>query len=225
VGGALGSTNAQWNLGGSTLTLGNNSTNNSLTVAAGGILTNAAITLSGSDSVFNLSGDVYISKVNLSAGSAQMNFTGGGTLHATANGSLLYGAGTNTFSGSGGTIDTAGFTVTNSVVNTGDSGLTKLGEGTLVLSGTNTYTGGTVVEAGKLSLMQPTALSSASSLDVKSGASVDLNYTGTNTIYSLSVNGEFKTSGVYNAAAVGGSGEGYLLTVYPPPKGTLIRFL
>jgi autotransporter-associated beta strand protein/YVTN family beta-propeller protein len=52
--------------------------------------------------------------------------------------------------GSGGTIDTDGFdaTVSGNAIN--DGTLTKIGAGTLTLSGTSTNTGGTVVSAGTL---------------------------------------------------------------------------
>ena len=52
-----------------------------------------------------------------------------------------------TLTGSGGnaTIDTAGFTVTLSGELSGPGGLTKTDSGTLVLAGTNMYTGDTLV--------------------------------------------------------------------------------
>ena len=56
--------------------------------------------------------------------------------------------------GLGGTVDVenAGDTLTLSGVVSGSNGLTKIGDGTLTLSGSNTYTGGTLVSAGKLVL-------------------------------------------------------------------------
>ncbi|MEI7901912.1 MAG: autotransporter-associated beta strand repeat-containing protein [bacterium] len=175
--GHVGGNNALWNLGRGTLVIGNNSaaTNSTLTLVAGGILTNAStLTLGGVDSVFNLSGDAYVAKVNLSVSSALMSFTGGGTLHATANGSLLYGAGTNTFIGSGGMIDTAGYMVTNSAVNVGNGGLTKLGAGTLTLTGTNTYSGRTIVSAGALALSGSGAIANTTNITLAGGATFDV---------------------------------------------------
>lgn len=52
----------------------------------------------------------------------------------------------------GGTVDTNGNTATVSGAISGTGGLTKAGAGTLVLSGTNTYSGGTAVNAGTLSV-------------------------------------------------------------------------
>ena len=57
-----------------------------------------------------------------------------------------------TLTGSGGnaTVDTAGYTVTLSGSLSGPGGLAKTDSGTLVLAASNTYTGGTIVEAGIL---------------------------------------------------------------------------
>ena len=52
------------------------------------------------------------------------------------------------------------FTVAQTL--TGPGGLTKLGPGTLVLTGPNSYTGGTTVSAGALSIAADGALGAAS---------------------------------------------------------------
>ena len=105
-------------------------------------------------------------------------------------------------------------------------GLTKLGSGTLTLSGTNTYTGVTSVSNGVLRLAHALALSSATALTLAADTSVDLAFTGTNVIYSLTVDGDLKQAGVYGASRLYGrlTGTGYLMTTYGPAKGTMIRF-
>ena len=55
---------------------------------------------------------------------------------------------------------------------TGNGGLIKAGDGTLLLTGTNTFAGDTTVQAGTLSLSG--ALSGSTNIDVKSGATFDV---------------------------------------------------
>jgi autotransporter-associated beta strand protein len=93
----------------------------------------------------------------------------------------------------GGAIDNAGFRLSvegagNTVVSgalSGSGGLTKLGSGTLSLSGANTYSGGTVVSAGELS-GDTTSLQGA----ITNNASV---------VFSQTTNGTY-------AGSLGGSG-------------------
>lgn len=79
----------------------------------------------------------------------QINFTGG-TLKAFAPVSTFKVP--MTVSGAGGTIDTAGNTLTYSGSISGPGGLTKATAGRLVLSGANTFTGPITVSAGVLTL-------------------------------------------------------------------------
>lgn len=107
-------------------------------------------------------------------------------------------------------------------------GLVKTGAGMLTLSGTNTYTGATVAQSGVLELTRTNALSAATALDIRSGAEVRLSFTGTNVVYSLTINGVTKSRGVYAAGSVPGltgTAGAYLQTLQPPLKGTMVRFL
>jgi autotransporter-associated beta strand protein len=72
------------------------------------------------------------------------------------------------------TIDTQanGITLTGPIGGTG--GLIKTGTGRLVLSGNNTYSGATNVNAGTLGAGAATALSSASAFTIAAGATLDL---------------------------------------------------
>ncbi len=81
----------------------------------------------------------------------------GGTLTAIANEPAFIQGLTNAFMETGGlTIDTTNFTVTvpQALLASGSGGLTKLGVGTLNLTGSNTYSGNTLVNAGKLVLVE-----------------------------------------------------------------------
>lgn len=71
-------------------------------------------------------------------------------------------------------IDTGGHVATLGGVISGPGDLTKLGSGTLVLAGANTYAGGTDVSAGTLRAGAADAFSPASAHSVAAGATLDL---------------------------------------------------
>ena len=106
------------------------------------------------------------------------NFNGG-TLQASAGSTtFLQGLTTANVQTGGAVIDTQGFNVTiaqNLVHDTTanapatDGGLTKLGTGTLTLTGNNTYAGGTTLDAGTLALGSATALGSTGTFTVAGG--------------------------------------------------------
>jgi autotransporter-associated beta strand protein len=77
-------------------------------------------------------------------------------------------------------------------------GLTIVGAGLVALNGASTYTGNTVVAAGTLELITP-VLPSATTLIISNGVIVQLDYTGTNNVTGLVVNGVSQPKGTYNA--------------------------
>lgn len=74
----------------------------------------------------------------------------------------------------------------------------KSGSGTWILSGVNTYTGSTSVQAGTLVIKRPEALG-AGALDITAGAKLQLDYLGTRPVTSL--NGSATPSGTYGSSA------------------------
>ena len=131
----------------------------------------------GSSGTYNLSGGLLILlALAQGSGSAAFNFSGGTlqaggsfstTMPITLGGCPLAGGG-------GATFDTAGFTVTLAGSLSGAGSLTlndSLGTGALILTASNTYTGGTVVEAGTLIVSDHDALPSGTSLTVGADAS------------------------------------------------------
>jgi|GEM_PF-2669196 len=155
------------------------------------------------------------------AGTAQgtLTITGGKVISSS---SILDGGGaaTTTLTLNGGTLDLQGNTIGNATNHidslsfqsgvlrnvaeiNGGAGLVKTSTGTLLLSGTNTFTGGVSVNAGTLRVTEATALSFSNSVSVASGGAFHFadGYGGTLYIDSLSL-----ASGSSIGAEVGGGG-------------------
>jgi len=80
----------------------------------------------------------------------------------------------------------------------GAGGFTKTGSNSLVLSGTNSFTGANKIIAGTLSCSNSAALGTGP-LDISTGGKVALNYTGTRTIASLTLGGTAMPAGTYGS--------------------------
>ena len=167
-------------------------------------------------------GSLYTPYIKTTSAAMIFNYVGpdgvvlnGGTLFATADSSDFIqtwtpptwtnrndiGVGTG-----GAKINTNGFdiTITKVMKDSGGTGpLTKSGEGKLTLTAANSYSGPTTVNAGTLSLgngASNTSLADSSSVIVASGATLHLNYSGTDTVNALSFAGIARPPGVYSAA-------------------------
>jgi fibronectin-binding autotransporter adhesin len=133
-----------------TLTLGGSGLVNTGTLVLGDYTTDSLGTLNLGTGAAG--GVLQTALVTTGTGSGAINFNGG-TLRATANqANFLAGFDSNDVSlrAGGAFIDSNGFSVGIGTVLSGTGGLTKLGSGTLTLTGANSYTGGTTVSAGTL---------------------------------------------------------------------------
>ena len=151
--------------------------------------------------------------VVLSNGASASNRNGGGSTATIALGSLTGDATTSlvAFVGGGSLPETAWeigarneSTEFAGTITDQDGGaissVTKVGTGTLTLSGANTYTGDTRVEGGTLSITSG-YLADAADVYLTSGAIFDLNFTGTDTIESLYFDGLSQVVGTWGSLA------------------------
>lgn len=124
-------------------------------------------------------------------------------------------------------FNTGGGNLTLSGPLSGSGGLLKSGTNTLTLSGINSYAGATKVAAGMLAGSSAAALGGGP-LDITSGATVALNFTGTRAVAGLSFNGgSLQGAGTYGSTSSTAtnksayfSGPG-TLTVLPTTSTTL----
>ena len=142
------------------------------------------LTLSGANTytgTTTISGGILSISADNNLGTAPTSVTAneltldGGTLQTTANMTLNGNRGI-TLGAGGGTLDqTAGTTLTYAGIIAGSGALTKTDSGTLILSGANTYTGATAINAGTLSAGASNVLSNGTAVTVSNGATFNLN--------------------------------------------------
>jgi autotransporter-associated beta strand protein len=77
-------------------------------------------------------------------------------------------------------------------------GVTKTGTSSIRLSGNNTYTGDTTVEEGEMSIVRP-FLADAADVRLSSGAALELDFSGSDTIGTLFLDGIAQLSGTWGA--------------------------
>jgi autotransporter-associated beta strand protein len=147
-------------------------------------------------------------------GTATFNFNGGTLIAAGSHAPDMFGLDAVVVKSGGAIINTAGYSITFSNALTdggGGGGLTKNGLGTLILLGTNTYTGATLINAGTITLgagaVNASILGNTPEISIAGGATFNVSaagftFTGSGTPQTLSGT---TTSGAATIAAGTGS--------------------
>lgn len=168
---------------GGTVTIRNDATANPMTISVI-LISTGSLTKDGDGTLYLTKDNTYSGGTifkkgiisisedsNLGAASGALTFDGG-TLHIRDDVSSARGVILNS---GGGTIDTnQSYTLALTGVISGAGGLTKISDGTLVLSGANTYTGGTMVSSGTLQLGADNTLPIFGAVAVTGGATLAL---------------------------------------------------
>ena len=198
-------------LGGNTLTTGglNASPTFSGVISGSGGLTKVGtgtLTLSGANSYTGATningGTLAVSGGAVIADASAVTVASGATLMLKASETIgsLAGAG-NVVLGAN-TLTTGGLNASPifSGVISGSGGLTKVGTGTLTLSGANSYTGATTVTTGTLTLGASNVLADTTAVSVASGAVLNLG-AFSDTVGTLALSGVLNGSGTLTAAS------------------------
>jgi autotransporter-associated beta strand protein/T5SS/PEP-CTERM-associated repeat protein len=172
---------------------------------------------SGGEGTVNLNGgSLTLRSVKGGSGSSTFNFNGGTLVFTSFFADAFQGLSAAHILAGGAFIDTAGNNVGIAQALQGTGDLTKLGAGTLTLSGSNSFTGNINVEAGTLSLTEA-FISSLATVSIESGAMLNLNFMGDNVIGALIVDGVNLGTGTFTSSESFLSGAGSL-TVIPEPS-------
>ncbi len=183
-----------------TLSIGNGGSTGS--VATNGIVTSSGATLKW-DTTTNTTYSGIISGAGAlhKSSASTLTLTGANTLSGTSTvstGTLQLGNGAATGSIAGPVSISTGATLS---INHSDNvafPYTISGAGTLTLSGTHARTGNTTVSAGTLS-MSSAALGDAADVSIASGATLNLNFSGTDTVGQLSLGGVHQYTGTWGS--------------------------
>jgi len=173
----------------------------------GGVISNFSSVEIKSGTVTFSGANIYNGTTTIDA--ATLNLTGNGTIGNTTTLTIASGG---TFDLGGGTVNVGTLansgTINNGTVNASmiggltGSGFNKTGTDNLVLSGTNTYTGGTTVSAGKLSVNG----SSTGDVNVHSGAELGGHGSVGGTIGGAGAVGPGNSPGILTAASTDPTG-------------------
>jgi fibronectin-binding autotransporter adhesin len=222
-------TRAEYDMNGGTLDLNNYTLNVALSANGSTLITGVVNQVSGSinnvgkldlgaftfgpgHGIYRMSGgSIYIGGNGIVSDSGVYEiYLGGGTVGAYASWSSPLNM---TLTGANGpvTFDTAGNLITLSGILSGPGGFNVTGGGTLELGGANTFAGDMTINAGMLQL--DATGSSAGSLRMIDGTTLNLNFGGNYVVAGFYTNGVALLNGTYNSGNLPGfiSGSGNLL--------------
>lgn len=202
-------------------------TNNALNIYSGGRLDcSGAVSVGSSNSVLRVGNGVGVStalvaSVVLRSEDTRLRFDGG-LLAAKTDGALVSGPGI--IVNDGPAYVSSDYACSIDSIISGGGDLTKLGSGTLSLTAGNTYRGETRVEKGTLALSQMW-LSDSGTVRVAAGATLRLDFSGTDKVGHLFLAGADMPIGIYGAGTHYGavlSGSGRLeVSLGPPTSGCI----
>ncbi|MEI8373060.1 MAG: autotransporter-associated beta strand repeat-containing protein [Planctomycetota bacterium] len=171
----------------------------------------------GSSGTYNLSGGMLIlPSLNQGSGTAVFNFSGGiikVIRDFSTNVPMTLGT-----SGGGATFDTAGYTLTLAGSLSGPGSLTKIGNGTLFLPTSNTYSGNTVISSGSLALGNTLALQQ-STLEIGGSGGLSFRSLTSATLGGLSGPGTLNLSNTASVAVTLSVGNNNASTTYAGALG------
>jgi fibronectin-binding autotransporter adhesin len=163
-----------------------------------------AVTLgnsAGADGTYNLNGGVlWIAQVrqgNAGAANAVFNFNGGTLKPTGSSATFMQGLLNANVQNGGAIIDTTNFNITiaQNLQAAGSGGLTKLGSGTLTLSGYNNYTGPTIVTNGSL-VTSSSSFAGGGAITVSGNANLSVLFNGGSLLASTLTIGSSATNSV-----------------------------
>ncbi|MDA8548581.1 autotransporter-associated beta strand repeat-containing protein, partial [Candidatus Pelagibacter bacterium] len=195
-------TGAITKVGTGSLTLsGNNNFGGAVNVNAGSLVISSNNALGNTTNLTTVASGATIDFQNVNYSTIEL-LHNSGTI-ATSTGTSTFAGNVQLFANSIVDVDGTQLTLSGNITDSGARNLTKEGTGILVLSGTNNYSGDTLISAGTLKLTG--SLSNLTDVTINSGASLDLQ--SSQTIASLNLDGSITRSAGTSTLTVSGTSD------------------